>query len=78
MKLNPNKWYFNTYVYIIAFLCIGPFVLPLAWINPRYDIVKKILITIITLIISYFLTIWFAKSAESIYKYYQEILQLSR
>lgn len=78
MRLDPDRWYFKTYVYIIAFLCIGPFALPLAWINPRYNMVKKAVITIITLIVSYFLAIVFAKSIESIYKYYQQAFQLLR
>ena len=78
MKLDPNKWYFKTYVYIIAFLCVGPLALPLAWINPRYNMAKKVLATIITLIASYLLIVSLAKSVESIYKYYQELTQLLR
>jgi hypothetical protein len=78
MRLDPNKWYFKTYVYIIAFLCIGPFALPLVWINPRYNMVKKAAVTIITLIASYLLAIMLAKSIESIFKYYQQVLQLSK
>ncbi len=78
MRLDPDKWYFKTYVYIIAFLCIGPFALPLVWINPRYNMVKKAVITIITLIASYLLAIVFVKSTEAIYKYYQQAFQLLR
>lgn len=78
MRFDPNKWYFKTYAYIIAFLCIGPFALPLAWINPRYKTAKKVLITVITLIASYFLAVSFAKSIESLSKYYQEVQQLLR
>lgn len=76
MKLDPNKWYFKTYVYIIAFLCIGPFALPLAWMNPRYDMIKKVIITVVTLIVSYILALYLAKSVESILKYYQQLMQL--
>ncbi len=78
MRLDPDKWYFKTYVYIIAFLCIGPFALPLVWINPRYNMAKKVVITIVTLIASYLLAIVFVKSTEAIYKYYQQAFQLLR
>lgn len=78
MKLDPNKWYFKTYVYIIAFLCVGPFVLPLAWLNPRYKLTKKVIITLVTIIASYLLGIILTRSMESIYKYYEQIMLMSR
>ena len=73
MQFDPNKWYFKTYVYIAAFLCIGPFALPLVWVNPRYDKTKKIIITAVTLIVSYLFTVIFVKSIESIFKYYKQL-----
>ena len=76
MIIEPNKWYFRTYAYIIAFLCIGPFALPLVWINPRYNTAKKVTITIVTLVVSYFLAVLLARSTESILKYYQQAFQL--
>ena len=78
MKLDPAKWYFRTYVFVVAFLCIGPFALGLVWINPRYNTGKKALITIITLIISYIIFVMLAKSITSIYSYYNLLLQLSK
>jgi len=78
MRLDPSKWYFKTYVYIIAFLCLGPFALPLAWINPRYNLAKKIIITLITVMVSYLLAISLARSVESIYKYYEQAMQMAR
>lgn len=74
MKFDPNKWYFRTYVYVIAFLCIGPLALPLVWINPRYNIAKKIVITVVSLVVSYFIAAALVKSTESIYKYYQQVM----
>lgn len=78
MKLDPAKWYFRTYVFVAAFLCIGPFALGLVWINPRYSTGKKAVITIITLIISYIIFVIFAKSITSIYSYYNLLLQLPK
>jgi len=78
MTLDPAKWYFKTYAYVMAFLCVGPIALPLVWLNPRYKRSKKILITIITLFVCYVVFALMAKSTESIYKYYNQMLQLSK
>ena len=78
MTLDRSKWYFKTYVFIAAFLCVGPFALPIVWVNPRYKTAKKIFITAVTLIVSYLIFVLLAKSTESIYNYYNQILQLSK
>ena len=78
MKLDPSKWYFKTYGFILAFLCVGPLALPLVWINPRYRRSKKIFITVITLFICYIVFALLARSTESIYNYYNQVLQLSK
>ena len=78
MTFDRSKWYFRTYVFVTAFLCVGPLALPLVWVNPRYKIAKKIFITVITLIVSYFIFVLLVKSTESIYNYYNQILQLSK
>ena len=46
------KWYFSTYIVVIALLCIGPVALPLVWFNPRYGITAKIVVTVIVIAIS--------------------------
>ena len=78
MSLDPSKWYFKTYSFVIAFLCVGPLALPLVWINPRYKRSKKVFITVITLLVCYAVFALLAKSTESIYNYYNQMLQLSR
>lgn len=40
-----TKWYFTTTTVVIALLCLGPFALPLVWLNPRYKIVTKLVVT---------------------------------
>jgi hypothetical protein len=76
MRFDPQKWYFKDYVFIIGFLCIGPFILPLAWINPRYSTKTKLVITTLTLTASYILSMLFARSMESLMTYYQQVIQL--
>ena len=75
-KKPQSKWYFKTSALIIAFLCLGPFALPLFWSNPRFDQRKKIVVTIIVIILSYLLGILFVNSLKSIVKHYQQIFEL--
>jgi hypothetical protein len=77
VKFDPKKWYFDTYVYVLAFLCVGPFILPLAWINPRYNTSKKIWVTALTLVVSALMALSLVKPIESILKYYQQVLQMT-
>lgn len=75
IKKEQTKWYFRTSVLIIAFLCVGPFALPLLWFNPRFSKKAKIIISVIVIILSYYLGILFANSLKAINNYYQMILQ---
>lgn len=70
-----TKWFFKTSVLIVAFLCIGPFALPLVWVNPYFSKEKKIVITVIVLILSYFLGMVFVKSLKVIGSYYRVLFQ---
>ena len=49
---RPKKWYFATGTIILALLCLGPMALPLVWINPRYKILTRAIITVIVLAVS--------------------------
>ncbi len=71
MDIKPtDKWYFRTTPLIITFLAVGPLVLPLIWFNPNIKKNKKIVLTIIIVILSIFLTIATISSIKSIIKYY--------
>lgn len=70
-----EKWYFRNYTLVIAFLCIGPFALPLVWFNPRFSQKTKIIISAIIIILSYSLGFMFFNSLRSITKYYKIIFQ---
>ena len=41
-----KKWYFTTTTIVIAILCVGPFALPLVWLNPRYKITTRLVVTL--------------------------------
>ncbi|TRZ95294.1 zinc ribbon domain-containing protein [bacterium] len=69
------KWYFKPSALIIAFLCVGPFALPLLWFNPRFSKRSKVIISIIVIILTYYLGIAFVNSLKSISRYYQILFQ---
>jgi uncharacterized protein YacL len=45
-----TKWYFATHTLVIALLCVGPLALPLVFLNPRYKIITKFVITIVVIV----------------------------
>jgi hypothetical protein len=65
------KWYFKTSMLIVGFLFTGPFVIPLIWLNPRYSNAKKIVLTVIMVIITVLLVKALEASFASLHKYYQ-------
>jgi len=73
-KKEPEKWYFKTFTLTIAFLCLGPFALPLLWFNPRLSQKTKIIVSVIVVILSYYLWTMFVSSLKSLTQYYQQVL----
>ena len=71
--LNKTKWYFKNTTLIIIFLCVGPLVLPLIWLNPRYSKLVKIILTIICIILSYYLWLWLIASIRDMKSLFQEL-----
>jgi len=65
-----EKWYFKTWSLIFSFLCVGPFMLPLVWANPRFSKRLKIIISLVAVILTYLLTVVLLKSLKSISDYY--------
>jgi len=74
-KPQETKWYFKTSWIVIAFLCVGPLALPLVWFNPRFSRKTKIIVTIITIILSWCLSSLLINSLRSLKQYYGLILQ---
>ena len=72
-KKQQEKWYFKTLWLIIAFLCVGPLALPLLWLNPRFSVRRKIIVSIIVIVLTYYLTILTANCLKTISSYYQEL-----
>lgn len=68
---NSSKWYFRTWSLVASFLCIGPFILPLVWTNPRFSKKVKIIITLAVIFITYITLVFLMKSLKTIAGYYQ-------
>ena len=74
-KSQEVKWYFKTYGIVIAFLSVGPLALPLVWLNPRFSRKTKVIVTIIIIILSWYLGSLLINSLKSIKQYYGVIFQ---
>lgn len=70
-KKQKTRWYFKTASIAAAFLFVGPFALPLVWLNPDYSKNKKIVITSIVVIVTYFLGVLVGNSLKTIVEYYR-------
>lgn len=72
---KENRWYFKIHWLVVAFLCVGPFALPLLWINPRISRKSKVITTVLVLIVTYFLGKIVIKSINAIIDYYSLIFR---
>ena len=72
VQVRPGKaaWYFSTTFLVIGFCCVGPFVLPLVWVNPRFSITVKIVISFVMLVMSWMLWQALAQAMVHIQKYF--------
>ncbi|MDD5505458.1 MAG: hypothetical protein PHR73_01725 [Candidatus Omnitrophica bacterium] len=68
---KPRKWYFRTWALVISFLSVGPFMLPLVWVNPGFSKKTKVIISEMIIILSCLLTAVFLKSLDSLNEYYK-------
>jgi hypothetical protein len=77
MKMMPEEgrpklpWYFKTSILIIAFMSVGPLMLPLVWFNPGMSRNRKIAATVIIAVLSYFMWSMLVSSLSMIIDYYK-------
>ncbi|MCK9431448.1 MAG: hypothetical protein M0R00_00645 [Candidatus Omnitrophica bacterium] len=67
---KQEKWYFKTWPLAVSFLCVGPLMLPLVWINPRFSVKTKAVASVVIIAASYFMGVVLLKSFTSIFNYY--------
>ena len=52
IKPQSNKWYFSTPALIGLIIVVGPLALPAVWMNPRYKIMTKAIITVLVMLLT--------------------------
>ena len=67
------KWYHTTSTLVIGLLVVGPFALPLLWINPRYSPAKKLLWTVVVLALTYTLTLLTIDTGKKVIDQYRQL-----
>jgi hypothetical protein len=61
---QTHKWYHSNSTLLMALVCLGPLALPLVWVNPRFNQITKLLITLAVVV----LTIILCQYAMNTYK----------
>ena len=64
------QWFFKSSTLVTGFLFLGPLVLPLIWWHPQYSRIKKIVLSVIILVISAILFKALQSSIKSLTAYY--------
>lgn len=72
-RKTKDPWYFKDAGIGLLFLALGPLVLPLVWLNKRYSLRTKLILTAVMVIITYALTMAMARSVEAIMDYYTQM-----
>jgi len=68
---TPARWYNKTTTIFAGFLVLGPLVLPLVWTNPRYSQQKKIVVTILILLVTWALIAAMGSLVNQVQKQFQ-------
>jgi hypothetical protein len=68
---KKRQWYFSTSFSVLAVGCVGPLALPLIWWRPQTQWPWKIGLTVVILVLSWFLFDATVKSLASLKEYYQ-------
>jgi len=71
---DERPWYFRTPTVVAAILCAMALALPLVWFNPYYSRRKKLVITVVVSVATYFLWAWTSQAVQMIQSAYKVIL----
>jgi arginine exporter protein ArgO len=69
-----EKWYFKTGSLILSFLLVGPLMLPLVWVHPRFSRKSKLIISAVIIILTIILAILLVRAIRSLGSYYEFLL----
>jgi hypothetical protein len=66
-------WYGRPVFLVAMFLTVGPFALPFVWFHPTYSRRTKIIVSVVVLVLSFFLFGAAVRSLKTIYDYYKQV-----
>ena len=72
-KKGKAGWLYTTATLVIFFMMVGPFVLPLVWVNPNYSQKKKLIVSLIIIVVSWLIYLVLQACFASIRQYYSII-----
>ena len=72
-ETSKTPWYARTATLVISFLTVGPFALPLVWFNPAYSRRKKIIVTVVVLVLTWALVAAFLHAVKILIDYYKQM-----
>jgi len=78
MQKKKAPWYVRPGWLTTAVLCVGPFAIPLFWVHPNWSLRKKIIWTVVGLILTWLTCLLMKKSIQSIGEYYGILDQLMK
>lgn len=52
-KKSDLPWYFRTSIIVLLLLSVGPLALPLVWFHPSLSRLRKLVVTLIVLVLTY-------------------------
>ena len=76
LRREKTPWYFRSGSLLIAFLLVGPFMLPLVWLHPEMGREKKTVYTVIIGVVSIALIWVTVKSVLHMLEYYKLLFSL--
>ena len=76
LEKKKVPWYLRPGWLVTAVLCIGPFAIPLFWVHPNWSRSKKIIWTVIVLLLTWLSWLLMEQSAKSIKEFYGILDQL--
>ena len=76
---TPAKqpWYYKNTSMLAAFLVAGPLMLPMVWINPKFDLSKKVLVTVLVLAITYVAVVFTAEAMKHLFDFSKQLTGLT-
>jgi hypothetical protein len=72
-EIKKEPWYMSKKVLVMTFVAVGPLALPLLWMNPKISMFYKVLWTVVTIAVTWWLVV---VSIEAYQKLMQQLKEL--